>query len=97
MPGIQRIKKVSHVVLMVGLVRLADLCHAAGPQMMLVCRLSVILKRLVVRNVVSYGRREVVSRQPGVMRATHYPALGIYARWREAALEPTPRDALGIQ
>src|SRR6266852_4611371 len=71
MPGLQRIEKVSHVILMVGLIGLADLGHAARPQMVLICGLREIFEWLVMRNVVSYRRREVVPSQACMVSAAH--------------------------
>src|SRR5712664_3588514 len=65
--------------------------------MVLIGSLRVILERLVVRNIVTHGRREIVSGKPGVMRAADCSAVRIYARRRESALEPAPGDALGVQ
>src|SRR6266852_1079512 len=97
MPRLQRIEKVSHVILMVGLIGLADLGHAARPQMVLICGLREIFEWLVMRNVVSYRRHEVVPSQSCMVSAAHRAAHRIYASWRESALKPTPRNALGIQ
>src|SRR5712664_2164962 len=65
--------------------------------MVFIGSLRVILERLVVRNIVTHGRREIVSGKPGVMRTADCPAVGIYARRRESALKPAPGNALGVQ
>src|SRR5713101_9109472 len=97
MPRLQRIEKVSHVILMTGLIGLADLGHAARPQVVLICGLCEIFEWLVMRNVVSYRRREVVTRQSGMVSAAHRAAHRIHASRCEPALKPTPGNALGIQ
>src|SRR5712672_4258244 len=97
MPSLQRIEEISDVILMVGLIGLADRRHAARPQVMLICSLREIFEWLVMGNVVSHRRHEVVSRQSCMMSAAHCSARRVYTCRRESALKPTPRNALGIQ
>src|SRR5712672_637318 len=93
MPSLQRIEEISDVILMVGLIGLADRRHAARPQVMLICSLREIFEWLVMGNVVSHRRHEVVSRQSCMMSAAHCSARRVYTCRRESALKPLPHQS----
>ncbi len=96
--AVKRVGEVRHVVLVVGLVGVADLGERARREVGRVRGRRVVLERVVVRNVVG-GRgaadvrvRGAADRQ-GVGRARCVGGAG----GREAALEPAPGDVRVVQ
>src|SRR5205814_10046927 len=77
--------------------RCTDEQWIAWPCVVDVCGLRVIHERFVVRDVVTSVYDRVVAGESGVMLAAYGTTLSVHTRRREATLEPTPRDALGIQ
>ncbi len=77
--------------------RSSDEERIAWPRVVDVCGLREIHERLVVRDVVASIHDCIVSGETRVVLATYCPSLRVHTRRREAALEPAPSDALGIQ
>ena len=102
--ALQRVEEVVAVVLVVGgvgglpvvLERVADRGHAAGAQVVRVRGARVVLEGLVVRDVVGRRVRAVGDGLVGLSRAAR-GAVGVRDRQIEAALEPSPADALGVE
>src|SRR5580692_5253916 len=74
-----------------------DQARFAWASVMLVCRLKIVLKRLVVRDVVPAGRDRIVSGQTRVMRSTNCPALRVSPSGSKSSLEPTPSNVLLLE
>ena len=86
--GGKRGEKVAGVVLVIGLVGLADVRNRSGRQVVGIGRLLVVLERLVVWNVVA-GRGDcVIAREPDMVRAADRRAACGRGRGLESALEP---------
>src|ERR1700693_1006624 len=77
---------------MIGLIGLSNGRRRAWRQVMLVGGLLVIHERFMMRNIVA-GR----SREAGCYGCAYRGAICEPAGRAEPALEPTPRDALGVQ
>src|SRR5215471_13522393 len=83
------IPEIGQVVLVIGLVGLADHSDRAGRHMVDVGRRHVVLEGLMVGNVVPLG----VSITAGVSRAADSSTVGFVGSGSESALEPAPANA----
>src|SRR5262249_55165984 len=91
-------EEIVEVVLMIRSVfRGADEAHITWAGVVWIRRLHEVLKRFVVRNIVASVDNRVVSGETRVVLAANRAPLVVFASRREAALEPTPSDALGVQ
>src|SRR5262249_46927279 len=93
-PSIHCCPEVAEVVLMIGLIRLANLGDRAGRQVVWVRCRSIVLERFVVWYVVRYsGSRNVLV----VCTADCWRTCASRRGWTEAALEPAPGDTFCIE
>src|SRR5215470_8328966 len=92
-PALQGLEEPAQVVLVVGRAAAPDLGDAGRRNVVRVGRGLVVLERVVVRAVVGDGHAADV----GVAGAAHRRAARGGAGGGEAALEPAPGDALGVE
>src|SRR3954471_19463943 len=85
--------EMGQIILMIGLVAVADHRDGARRQMVWICRRRIFLEWLMVRHEIRRGN----GRQPAVARATNRLAVCLSRSRRESPAEVSPTKSFGVQ